>query len=315
MTVDILSGSVSSVRVLDAADRARWLDAIDRWMELPAGHDVATTFPLLHADTARSTCFGAFDGERLLASACVRRTSVRLMDHEELIPMCFIGTVCCDPAVRRQGLASTVLDAVLDAEQHVGTRFAILWTNSSTLYERAGFENVGVETALEFDRAQVAALLTRGGGLSREASLSDLMTVSQLHAAKDCGATRTPDDWLTALACRDLQVVVHQSFDGQIDAYAMRGKGADFPAWWHEIGGDDAAVAALLADCAAADLACVDERGQWITIPGYRTALRAMLEPLSTQVTTREVAMARALQDGEQTRLTERFFIDGLDSV
>ena len=95
--------------------------------------------------------------------------------------------------------------------------------------------------------------------------------------------------------------------DGTVAAYACLGKGADFPNWWHEMGGSDADVAILLTG--AMEMLC--QNRAMVLVPPYRPALKSLLGDRVVSASTGVGALRLSFTaDGEHD-----FFIDGLDSI
>jgi GNAT superfamily N-acetyltransferase len=299
---------------------------VDRWMELPAGGAVATTFPLLHAPRARSRAWGAFTADgRLAAHVAACRMEVRTDDRAEPVSMSFVGTVACDPVHRGRGLATAVLARALADEAHAGCSWSVLWTDRPELYARLGFAPVGAEFDLQLDRPSLAAagIAARRSGTTRPARLDDLPALVTLHARKPRGVVRTAQDWVVALDCRPLDCRVRVDAAGHVVAYAIRGKGCDFEGWWHEVGGRDAEVFALLSAVAATE---DPDAGTFaVALPSYRDELIESLRRVALDGEVRPAALARALMapssapqsasEALAPALPDDFYVDGLDSV
>jgi len=94
--------------------------------------------------------------------------------------------------------------------------------------------------------------------------------------------------------------------DGQVQSYACLGKGADLQNWWHEFGGRDEHVAALLP--AASRL--VGRPSSSVLWPHYRNPLPELLGAATAAVAPTPGPMINLLQGD-----LPAFWIDGLDSV
>ena len=92
---------------------------------------------------------------------------------------------------------------------------------------------------------------------------------------------------------------------GRVVAYACLGKGADFDGWWHELGGDDERVAALLLGATArmADT--------MVLVPPYRQELLRWLGSAVQLVNDGISALCLPLTDAGFAPV----FVDGLDSI
>jgi hypothetical protein len=94
--------------------------------------------------------------------------------------------------------------------------------------------------------------------------------------------------------------------DGVVVAYACCGKGADLQGHWHEVGGSDAEVAALLP----AAMQFCEQREAVLLLPPYRTSLQQRLGRAVVALLAVPGPMVRSFHG----RLPA-CWVDGLDSV
>ena len=140
----------------------------------------------------------------------------------------------------------------------------------------------------------------------REATIRDHARLHALHAQKPLGIQRTPRAMSALLTTPGLSTFLLER-SGEVVAYACTGKGADLHGWWHEFGGSDRDVAAMLPR--ALDLA---GHPQAIAIvPPYRDGLVRELGVSCVEVATVAGPMVAKLTD----EVGAAVFVDGLDSV
>ena len=94
--------------------------------------------------------------------------------------------------------------------------------------------------------------------------------------------------------------------DGEVIAYACTGKGADLQGHWHELGGTDQAVAALLPEA----MHLSEQIEAALLLPPYRHGLA---ELLGEQVVGAGDVPGPMRHAADDTRLA--CWVDGLDSV
>jgi len=67
-----------------------------------------------------------------------------------VVPAVCIGGVAIDPTMRRRGVATRLLTAVLDEFRSAGTPLAVLHASNHALYRKLGFEHAGLRQVVSF---------------------------------------------------------------------------------------------------------------------------------------------------------------------
>lgn len=286
------------VQVLDRAAVQRWLPRLDAWL-LPGGaYGVQHTWPLLYRSDGRGRFFGVLEAGELVAHTATR--AVTLVGADGPMPVTLLGSVAVDPAHRGRGLASAVLAAAL-AQARTESEHVLLWAERPELYARQGFA-VG--------RAEVCAAIARlplrdADAVVRPAAIPDHAAIHALHEQKPWRVRRSLGETSGLLTTPGLECVVLER-DGAVAAYACCGKGADLADHWHELGGSDADVAALIA-------AAMHQTGRieaLVLVPPYREGL---VDALGRSVLgTLAIDGPMALSFGAPL---PDCWVDGLDSV
>jgi len=212
-----------------------------------------------------------------------------------------VGSVITHPEHRRQGLATRLLEGIVERAKGRGQDAVCLWSSNWSFYERLGFEPAGRQCELVLGPAR--------GSLApgiRPAETRDLVAMWELHAQKPLRVDRTLTDMALLLSIPHMRVLVLERH-GRAAAYACYGKGTDFPNWWHEQGGSDEDVAILVRG--AMDVMAAEEAT--VLLAPYRTTLRTMLRSMQRLVRDGICALRYPLSEVGRAE----FFIDGLDSV
>jgi hypothetical protein len=235
------------------------------------------------------------DGHRLLSHAAA--VAVELHDSSRAL---LVGSVASARSARGHGLASAVIDYVIERARDEGNDSVILWSELHGFFGRFGFVPAGSQYCLPV-RARPHSWPP--GTRVRPASPADLPKLLELHRHKPLAVRRTPDDLATLLAARPMTTSV-LTRGGDLVAYACLGKGADFTGWWHELGGHDLDALRLIEAVTHA----IGMPSAMVLVPPYRTDLRQALDP-------RAAPQPAALRLALTPRGAGALFVDGLDSI
>ena len=288
------------LRFCDRAAITPHLQQIDEWLLPGAFYGAQHTWPQLYRSDGDGRFCALFDGDRLISHCAFRIARAHTDRGPRRVAM--LGSVATDPEFRGQGFAQRVVRASLDACKQLGASFALLWAEEQGLYARCGFRPGADETCcvVESNGTELA------GDVVREATIRDHARLCALHEQKPLRLERSSRAMSALLTTPGLSTYVLER-DGAVIAYACTGKGADLHGWWHEFGGSDQDVAALLPR--ALDLA--GQPQAIVIVPPYRNALVRELGPACIEVATVAGPMVAALTD----EVAAAVFVDGLDSV
>lgn len=285
-------------REFDRAAVQRWLPLLDSWL-LPRGamYGVQHTWPQLYRSDGKGRFFAIVDGDELLSFCATRVVSVHGADAT--FGVCMLGSVATAPKRRGHGLASAVLQHALAANAAAAAH-TLLWAEQDRLYARAGFVPGPTETCLVVARRPNPP--TAG---VRLLVVGDHAAAHRLHQRKPMRVERDLPT-MSALLTTPGMTALGLERDGQLVAYACCGKGADLQGHWHEFGGDDADVAALLQ----AGMHHLGQTDAIVLLPPWRAGLRAVLG----RSVVDEVAVAGPMHRSPGGAMPA-CWIDGLDSV
>src|SRR6185503_19787636 len=187
--------------------------------------------------------FGAGETIEIVEEGEVRAACVVLVREFELgarrVRAGLIGSVATDPAWRRRGLATRLLQ---HAEQTLAARgcvFALLWADDPSFYLKRGYAPGGVENDYLLV-AELAAACPAPGGV-RELCAGDEAFVQRLYEQHPARVARTLAETRALLGVQGLRTLVRERTSApahppQVVAYACLGRGHDLADTIHEWG-------------------------------------------------------------------------------
>jgi GNAT superfamily N-acetyltransferase len=156
-----------------------------------------------------------------------------------------IGAVVTREDRRGEGLSRRIQAHVLADLAGRGVPLAVLWTDQPAIYAGRGFKPAGWEYHLDLTGADLAAIRPEATTI-RPFRPADTAVVGKLYADHPLHTRRRPaDHWLLYGMPGSRGLVLEQA--GQVVASAFAGKGADFPDYVAEWGGDAGSALAVLA--------------------------------------------------------------------
>ncbi|MCA8952368.1 MAG: GNAT family N-acetyltransferase [Planctomycetes bacterium] len=300
MTAPVTAPAVEpAVRCLDRTGIQPWLPLLDEWLLPGNAYSVHHTWPLLYRSDGWGSFFAILADDRLVSHCATRDVTIR--GEHGAFDATLLGSVATDPELRGRGLAGRVLAAAL-ADCDARGRPVLLWAERPELYARHGFVPGRPERCALLARRP----LTAAAGEVRLAEVRDHGAIHALHEQKPWCVVRTAAETSGLLTTPGLRAMVSER-DGAVVAYACCGKGADLQDHWHEVGGADADVAALLQ-------AAMHHCGQIeavLLVPPYRPGLCDALGRSVVDEFCVEGPMTRSASGGALPAC----WIDGLDSV
>ena len=249
---------------LDRPRLVSWLDAV-----LREGSDVsvAEDLPLLFQESGRTT-------RRLLLSrgrpaAHAAACEIEVETPGGCVRGAIIGAVATDPAFRRCGLGSRVIETLVEDLKARGIPLAILWADVPAFYERLGFVLAGRESIFICPRVSWHAPRRT---TARPANLQDLPAIRDLHGREVCRVRRDERTWRILFELPRTEFYVIEC-GNRIIAYGVVGKGHDLGGCLHEWGGEEVLLPVLVSGIFELRL----ERELYVMSPPWkRQAARAM---------------------------------------
>ncbi|MFT5291478.1 MAG: GNAT superfamily N-acetyltransferase [Planctomycetota bacterium] len=224
-------------------DSARALELIQ---EVHGGDaPLAPEYPLIFGEGYRGTTIGVGEeGEMRAACALiVRDLAIPSKNGGTILRVGLIGSVSTGQAWRGQGLGTRL---VVEAEarlQQEGCTAVFLWANDPEFYLQRGYAPAGQEQDVVVP-AVVAHRLPEPSGV-RVMSRADVPAVHRLYLQHKARVMRTLEETAILTRCPKMDALVRER-DGEVVAYALRGRGRDLVEVVHEWGGACDDVLALL---------------------------------------------------------------------
>ena len=205
------------------------------------GRELAPEYPLVfHPDGPGGVV--SLRDEDGVTSACTVLTR-DLVSPRGSLRVGLIGSVATAPEHRGQGLATQVLRAAEGELRRLGATLALLWADDPGFYLRRGWRPVGRELLLPLARELTDSLPAHEG--VREARPGEYEALLPLYLAHEQRSERTASEMAHALACPRMRTLVLER-EGELVAYACRGRGEDMQVAIHEWGGAPEDVLPLL---------------------------------------------------------------------
>ena len=124
---------------------------LDQVFAVPAGMHFLEDFPVWDGRVGpgpeQVLRAGAFKGEQLVSSACVRLARLKTAAGNSLA-VGIVGGVATDPQFRGRGLASAVVSLGVRWAEERGAALMLLWGSEHSLYRKQGFEPCGSQVRL-----------------------------------------------------------------------------------------------------------------------------------------------------------------------
>lgn len=272
---------------VEPADRAGFLELVNAEIRPDrAKTNALDDFPVI-LGAENSAWQLVFRTETGMIAGCIAALIRDLKTSCGNIPVAGIGSVVTRPEFRGKGLSRALQNEMLNRLKGKNIPLAVLWTDQPEIYTGRGFDAAGweihvslahwrpegpLETALEM-------VPFRQGHLSQLEHLYRSHLLHTLRHEGDSGLYYGMPGTRGLVACRP---------DGSVAAYAFCGKGADFPRYICEWGGEPEALWPLLVHIREEDLAdhilvppgtedlvnpLVDEGCAWRAIPSGQWAV------------------------------------------
>ena len=224
-------------------------------------------FRLVLAPENRDWQFVATEGEEIVGClACLIRPFATSCG---VIPVAGIGSVVTAARWRGRGISSRLQRYALERIAASKVPLAVLWTDRPEYYAGCGFGAAGVEYHVDYEDCDLDDLPVASGQI-RPYQDQDTAQIAALYARHPLHTVRAPGDAASLYGMPGTKGLVFVEGQ-QLSGYLFGGKGADFPGYVTEFGGDGAAVVALLAEARRQQIATK------VLVPQGETELRRLL--------------------------------------
>ena len=208
---------------------------------VPEGESFYDDFPVWKS-TANLIRVGAYENEKLLASASVRTAFVKA--PLGLLKVALIGAVVTDEGWRGRGLASQLVLLCEQWAETQGCAFMVLWGSEHSLYQKLGFELCGSQVRIALKEIQ----FPEPAGI-REIKVGWDPVIFEMIKKRPEGLALTDDDqtWFTAHKNVEWYYIGDKTAPLEEKAYFGYNRGIDLQNMVHEWGGNKEALLKLLS--------------------------------------------------------------------
>ena len=182
------------------------------------------------------------DDETIVSHAVVKPVLVKT--PYAILNVCTIGSVLTDPTKRQQGLSSKVIEDCIEQAMALKGDILVLWTDMFDFYKNFGFEMAGTEISLIIN-AGFTPTKRRSDLKIVNSPKVDAAALLRLYNLHSVTSHRTPEDIKKCLQIPNARVYTAWNKNGQMEAYAIEGKGVDLQGYIHEWGGNTSALMEL----------------------------------------------------------------------
>jgi len=162
-----------------------------------------------------------------------------------LVTVAAIGSVVTHPSLRGRGLSSRLQRTILARLATRGVSLAVLWSDHPEWYAGRGFTPAGLENHVDLS-CWCPQSQNCSPCLVRAFKPGDESAIGNLYAAHPYITEREPGDAERLYRMPGTQGWVATDDQGEVAAYVFCGKGADFPGYVLEWGGDESYLQNLL---------------------------------------------------------------------
>jgi len=213
----------------------------------PDAHwSVSQEYPLAFQDkNLKNIRVASGPSGEIVSHAVLKPTVIKTPYH--VFKVGVIGSVCTAAAFRGKGYGRSVIQSCLQEAKLQDCDIAVLWSDKFPFYEKMGFQGAGTEVHLSLPTPlQLTDTPSRRCLESAKVSAQSVLNLFNRHSL--C-SFRSVDDIQKHLRIPNSKVYTAWSLaTGQLEAYLVVGKGADFPHYVHEWGGNVSAVIELIAE-------------------------------------------------------------------
>lgn len=225
----------------DAGEFPRVIEFLNESLRTGADWSIANEYPTALTSTNLHNMRIITDEERILSHAVIKPLVIKA--PHVILKLAAIGSVVTDPAHRKQGLSTRVLQECLTESTRQQADLAILWTDQYDFYRRMGFELAGTEISMMIHTPP--AFDGQNLRFSADPKVSP-EAIFRLYNQHTVGSSRTTEDIRKFMSIPRTKVYTAWTQEGQLAAYAIEGKGADLGGYIHEWGGAVSKLVPLL---------------------------------------------------------------------
>ena len=255
---------------------------------------LAPEYPLVFGEGFAGRTLGVGE-EGEVQAACgllVRDLAIPSQDGGTRLRVGLIGSVSTGAAFRGRGLATRLIVEAEARLQSDGCAAVFLWADDPRFYLKRGFAPVGCEEDVLLP-AVVCSRLPDSSSARRFVP-ADAAAVHALYSGHPARVERTQEETAALLTCPRMDALVLER-DGEVVAYALRGRGRDLSEVIHEWGGATQGVLALLRAHLERAFESKEPGALILMAPHTESELLGALDALGCQRTTGILGLGKLL--------------------
>lgn len=231
------------VRIPLSTDWNEISDFLTRNLRANVSWTVKDEYPLAFSEGNLANVRYIKDNDSIVAHAVMQPHLIRTQYH--LFKVGLIGSVVTSPEHRGRGYSSEIINSCLQAAHKQACDFAVLWTDNFNFYGKFGFELAGSEIACEVPTEfQYPAKESLKFMNTNKIAADALLKLYNNHSLRTLRRAEEVQKYLNIPQSK--VYTAWNKMTGQLEAYCVMGKGADFQSYIHEWGGSVSSILATL---------------------------------------------------------------------
>lgn len=215
-------------------DLAQFEEVLNLAFSVPAGASFLDDFPVWSAKRDGTLLLGIEHQNKLVSvgGLCSRE----LWIDSQLAPVGLLGAIATRPEYRKQGLAETIVRALVAEADRRSLQATFLWGSDHAYYGKFGFVAFGKQCRFRASDLMLASSATRPDSLSDDLRFGLTDAIINHLCARNTGLRLTESDrWLSNH--KNTRWISLESSEGQLQAFVAVDRGIDLPNIVHEWGG------------------------------------------------------------------------------
>lgn len=204
--------------------------------ESDLGYSIFEEYPLLFAQNKNklSKSIMIVEKEHVIGHISFLERPLVDRDLNEIGKVALVGNVSTSPDYRNKGIMTKLLEYASEKAKSSGLLGVFLWSDSPTIYEKTGFTEFGREVRYELNMGSLLSQSSSSFEVIQKPTRTILRNLLDLRQPVDHTIGRNLIEFETLLHIPDTYLVIKKHKKPK--AFAIIGRGQDFPSTIHEFG-------------------------------------------------------------------------------
>ncbi|MBP6217435.1 MAG: GNAT family N-acetyltransferase [Oligoflexales bacterium] len=222
--------------------RHELLQSMLRGQDIQRPYPIEEEYPLVLSRHGAEYSICVQEGGRLLAHANFFPRTVS--KESQTYRLALIGNVATHPDYQRRGLMRSLFAQLETKAVEEKLHALLLWSDLSSFYQKLGFRSFGQELRFTYTKQSLVSSphFNCFWKFVDHETVQDLSCLLSLRAQRGYTLDRSLKDFRTLLQIPDTALMMARDDKGDIQAYAVLGKGCDMLGVVHEWGATDPRV-------------------------------------------------------------------------